>query len=241
MENHLSLIKTDFQELEKRIFPRFPFNYLTFKGEGDRVFAVKDISYSGMQLLLKNGGHNYRSGDLLKGTLNWRGATLDLQGLVKWVSGESLGIAFNEDGALEENVRCFLSIDNIISGMRPVHQGGFDLEFPSNLKYWLQADGPVEIFIWRHNDGEISRFQILMLGTFIEYEDGKGLKSGQVVNRKNLDTPLVQEDEFLLQMDEVVDKAILSFAQDIVAKLPGEHLPVEARDFLRVKLGLSTE
>lgn len=240
MDQKLSLIKTDYQDIEKRIFPRFPFSFLTFKGQKENhVFEVKDISMTGMQLSLKNGGHTYRKEDPLNGVVHWKGATLEVKGKVMWAQGQRLGVSFEINGPFEDKMREFLSIDNIISGMRPVHKDSLDLDLPSNLKYWLQADGPVEIFVWRHNDGEVARFQIIMLDSFVEYQDGRGLKSGQVLTKRDLETPLVQEDEFLFQVDHALDESKLDFAQKIVHKLPECYLPSEAKQFLEVKLGIS--
>ena len=57
MERHLSLIKTDYQEMEKRVFPRFPFGLMMFRESSSekKVFEVKDISLTGMQISIKDG------------------------------------------------------------------------------------------------------------------------------------------------------------------------------------------
>ena len=76
MERHLNLVKSDFERLEKRILPRFPICYLTFKAseEGsNRVFEVKDISDTGMQLALRDGEHSIEKGSSIKGTIRWQG------------------------------------------------------------------------------------------------------------------------------------------------------------------------
>ncbi len=238
MERHLNLIKTDFKETEKRVFPRFPFSYLTFKINNDeKTFEVKDISYSGMQLSLKDGGHEYKVGEEVEGMVHWRSATLKTTGKVQWVSGQRLGIEFDSESSFEEEMKKFLSIDNIVAGMRPVHQTGLDLEIPANLKYWLRADGPVEVFVWCHKDCEHSRFQILLLENFVEWEDGKGIKTGKVVTKRDLDTPLISEDEFIFQIDEGVDMEKIKFALSIIDALPDGYLPKETRDFLKVKMG----
>ncbi len=240
MENHLSLIKTGHQDIEKRILPRFPFNYLIFKSSDHdtRVFAVKDISFSGMQLSLKDGGHKYKIGEKLSGELHWKGANLTLEAQVKWVHGQRLGVKFSNEGQFDSNIKNFLSISNIIKSMRPLHQSTMDLELPMGLRYWLQADGPVEIFVWCHGQSDISRFQLIMMDSFVEYQDGKGLKSGHVVTMRDLDTPLVKEDEFVFEMDERLNDDRLKFAREIVTHLPSEFLPEQALNFLKLKLGI---
>jgi hypothetical protein len=240
MENHLSLIKTDFQEIEKRVFPRFPFSYLTFKAQNgsDHVFAVKDISYTGMQLSLIDGGHPFKKSQKVKGELHWRGASLSLDAQVKWVHGQRLGVEFSSSESFEKDIKGFLSTENIIKGMRALHQTPMDLELPGDLHYWLQADGPVEVFVWCHKDGEISRFQLIMMESFVEYQDGKGLKSGRVLTKRDLDTPLVTEDEFIFEMDERLDDERLDFAREIVSHIPSNFLPQSVFDFLRLKLSI---
>jgi hypothetical protein len=241
MERHLNLIKTEYKEIEKRIFPRFPFSYLTFKGNNkpdSHVFEVKDISFLGMQLSLKNGGHNYVAGNEIEGTVHWKGAALKTTGSVKWVKGTRLGVSFNESLDFEEKIKNFLSVKNIIAGMRPVHDSGLDLEIPANLKYWLRADGPVEVFVWQHADCELSKFQFILLDHFLEWEDGKGLRSGHVVSKEDNDTPLTFEDEFLFQFEETLDSNIIEMAQGVIKEIPEEFLNKEVSDFLKTKIGL---
>jgi hypothetical protein len=242
MTGKLSLIKTGLNDVEKRVFPRFPFCYLTFKGEGHKkAFEVKDISYTGMQLSLRDGGHTFRNDETINGELHWKGKEMGLSATIIWVSEGRLGLKFENDASLNENIRNFLSIENIIAGMRPVHSANVGLELPPNLKCWLQADGPVEVFVWAHNGGEISRFQVITLDSFIEYQDGKGLESGRVLTKRNLDTPLVSEDEFLFEFDDILDEEKLKFAQAIIENTPKEYLPPVCSDFLKLKLGISND
>lgn len=239
MERHLNLIKSQEPETEKRVFPRFPFSYLTFKPAGAQfTFQVLDISFTGMQLCLKNGGHPYNVNEKLEGQVHWRGKSLDVEAEIKWSQGQRLGLAFDQSQDFENDVRSFLAIDQIAKSMRPLHEKQMDLELPSNLKYWLQADGPVEVFIWRHQDGEASRIHLILLDQFVEWEDGHGLKTGRIITKRDMDTPLFNEDEFIFSLDEHVDPEKLAFAKDLVAHLNERHLPVEALDFLKLKLGV---
>lgn len=238
MDRHLNLIKTDFEQTEKRIFPRFPFNYLTFKNSGNEqyVFEIKDISFTGMQLSLKDGGHSFTSDSEISGILHWQKASLEATGKVKWVSGKRIGVEFNVDDEFDSKVRDFLSIDNMIESLRPIHEFSAGVEMPANLKYWLRADGPFEVFVWRHNDGELSRFQFLMMERFVEWEDGVGVKTGRIISKRDLDTPLITEDELVFSLDEGVNADVIDFAQDILSNIGPEFIPAEARDFLKMKL-----
>lgn len=240
MQRHLNLIKTDFEQTEKRIFPRFPFSYLTFKssneGANKHVFEIKDISYTGMQLGLKDGGHDFKPGTDISGTVHWQKAALDTLGTVKWVSGSRIGVAFSDENGFEKSVKDFLSIENMVASLRPIHDISIGLEVPANLKYWLRADGPFEVFVWRHNDGELSRFQILMMEHFVEWEDGVGVKTGRIVSKRDLDTPLITEDELVFSVDESVNSEVIGMAQEVLENIGPKFLPIEANEFLRMKL-----
>lgn len=242
MERHLSLIKTDYQELEKRVFPRFPFGLMIFREENSKenskmVYEVKDISLTGMQLSFKDGTHNFTQGKTIAGNLQWRGSTLAVKGKVQWVRGACIGLSFDSSISFEEKMRHFLSYDNIVSHIKPLHKNDMDLELPNNLKYWLKADGVLEIFVWEHPSTGISRFQILFMEHFIEWEEGVGLRTGRILTQRDLDTPLSHEDEFVFQIDEGAVSSKIEMALGVVKKISDEHLPLEAREFLVYKLG----
>lgn len=233
----LNLIKTGVQDVEKRVFPRFPFTSLIFKVNGGRSFEVVDISHTGMQLALRDGGHEMQSNSTITGEIHWRGSQLQLSGTVKWTKGLRLGIEFSKNKNFQSELSEFLSVNSLAKQLRAIHEANLDLELPAQLKYWLQADGPVEVFVWRHNDGEISRFQILLLQSFVEWEDGKGVRSGKILTKRNLETPLFSEDEFMFQIDEGIDEQKLTMARQLVASINDGLLPIEALQFLERKLG----
>lgn len=243
MERHLSLIKTDYQEMEKRVFPRFPFGFMIFREESPSeknsniVFEVKDISLTGMQLSFRDGIHNYAQGTTIVGNLQWRGSTVLIKGKVQWVREGSIGMSFDSSISFEEKMRTFLSFDNIVTHIKPLHKNELSMELPNNLKYWLKADGVLEIFVWEHTFSGISRFQVLIMEHFIEWEEGVGLRTGRIMTQRDLDTPLSLEDEFVFQIDEGAVQEKLEMALGVVRKINPNHLPIEARDFLVYKLG----
>ena len=239
MGRHLNLVESDFEKLEKRILPRFPFCYLTFKsskGNG-HVFEVKDISHSGMQLALKVAEMSAQTGEELAGEIHWLGKKLQVAGTVKWAKENRLGLEFLNQPKLREEVDEFLNIDQFARSLKPLHKQELGLELPAQLKYWLRSDGPVEIFIWRHNDGELSKFQVLMMENFIEWKDTQGLETGRVISKRDIDTPLISEDEFVFKLDAGVDDEKVAMARELVSKLDSDRLPQDALDFLLMKLG----
>ena len=259
MAGALNLIKESEKQIEKRIFPRFPFNSLSFKEEEKKqkkkwwrflwpfgrrrqkknqghAFEVDNISFNGMQLTLKNGKHGHKIDDLLKGTLSWRGDTLKVQGVIKWISKGRLGVSFDSKKKQKKGLARFLSVDKIVAGMRAVHRINMDLDLPTDLKSWLRADGPVEIFVWQHKDGHISHFQFVLTDCFVEWRDGRGIRTGSILELRDKETPLSKEDEFTFKMDGQIEKSKVSTAQKIVERLTAKHLDSDTLDFLKRKL-----
>ncbi len=240
MTRHLNLVKSDFEHLEKRILPRFPFCFLTFKSstEGPHVFEVKDISHSGMQLGLKLGQHQLKEDDTVHGFLHWGGRELEVTGNVKWQTEQRIGVEFSGQASSRSEVDEFLELQKVARLMKPVHKLDYGVEFPNNLKYWLRADGPVEVFIWQHNDHEMSRFQILMMENFVEWGDGIGLKTARVISKRNIDTPLISEDEVVFKFDEALDEDKIAKARELVEHLNQELTSADVISFIKMKLGI---
>lgn len=240
MTRHLTLVESDFEQLHKRVLPRFPFCYLTFKcsQSGTRVFEVRDISHSGMQLSLKDGDHKIKKDDIISGMLHWSGSELEITGNVKWNSKMRLGVEFSTQVSSREDVEEFLDLADIAKKMKPAHRVAFGMELPVKLQSWLRADGPVEIFVWQHGDNEIAKFQIIMMENFIEWEDGSGLKTARVISKRDVDTPLINEDEFVFKFDAAICDDKVENSKILLKNIDPELLSERAYKFISMKLGL---
>ncbi|MCB9062997.1 MAG: PilZ domain-containing protein [Halobacteriovoraceae bacterium] len=239
MESHLALIKSQIKELEKRVFPRFPFNYMVFKCLGrskNITYEVVDISYTGMQLMVRDGGHDFVDGEIIKGDIHWKGQELDVSCVVRWTNEFSFGVEFKIIEDFDVKIRNFLSVENLIKSIRPLHLEELSIDRPASLKYWLQSDGALELFIWQHQDGELSKFQIILLENFVEWQDGLGIRTGKVLTKRDLDTPLLHSDEFIFQIDETEDSEKINFAKEVVSVIPEKCIPTLAKEFLQLKL-----
>lgn len=236
-ERRFNLIKTDFEQQEKRIFPRFPVCYLTFKPEQQaRAYEVKDISYTGMQLGVLEGAQGLSEGQELQGTVHWLGERMSLQGRVMWSTGVRAGVEFIKRPETAKAVLKFLAEDRLVAALKPLHKVDYGADLPAKLKYWLRSDGPVEVFVWQHQDGELSQFQILLLENFVEWQDGVGLKTGRIMSKRNVDTPLLDEDELMFRVDPSLDDDKLQRVRSLVDKIPADLLTSQAKDFLLMKL-----
>jgi hypothetical protein len=237
MERKFNLIKSDFEKHEKRVLPRFPFCYLTFKSDdSSRVYEVKDISLTGMQLSLKDADHSFPDDAPLKGHIHWMGKNLDIQGIVKWHTSTRLGVEFVKKREILERVRNFLSMEEFVKHLKPLHKVDGGLELPAKLKYWLRSDGPAELFVWQHTDGELAMFQVLFMETFVEWEDGAGLKTGRILSKRNVDSPLINEDECVFRIDQDAEAEKLNRVKDLVDLIPSELLPSETKTFIARQL-----
>jgi hypothetical protein len=233
MERRFNLIKSDFEKHEKRILPRFPFCYLTFKADGDsRVYEVKDISLTGMQISLKDSHSQFQENANLSGSIHWLGKNLDIAGTVKWHTQNRLGVEFVKKTEALQRVQNFLRIEELVKRLKPLHKVNDGLEVPTRLKYWLRADGPVELFVWQHSDGEIAKFQILFLESFIEWEDGVGINTGRILSKRNVDSPLIEEDEWVFRMDANLDSEKLERVQALIKLIDHDLLPAEVSSFI---------
>lgn len=233
MERRFNLIKSDFEKHEKRVLPRFPFCYLTFKSDDNsRVYEVKDISFTGMQLSLKDEDHDFKEDHMMKGHIHWLGKNLDISGTIKWQTASRIGIEFVKKREVLDKIQNFLEIEEMVKRMKPLHKVDGGLEIPARLKYWLRSDGPVEVFVWQHNHGAISQVQILFLETFVEWEDGVGLKTGRILSKRNVDSPLLTEDEWMFHIDQDVDPEKLLKAKTLINHITDDLLPSEVRTFL---------
>jgi hypothetical protein len=242
MEQYLNLIKNDEQKVEKRIFPRFPFSYLTYKmsdSANSMVFEVINISDTGMQLCLKSGGHNQTPGSEVKGALHWKNAELKTSAKIEWVKGSKMGLSFLACKEFKQKVAHFLSLERVATCMQNIIDTGLELELPTNLKCWVRSDGPCEIFVWSHSHGELSRFELILFNHFIEWQDGRGIQTGRVLQKRDLDTPLCSEDEFMVSLDNSFDPEKIERAKELISNLTDRHISESIRAFVERKLRLA--
>jgi hypothetical protein len=168
----------------------------------------------------------------LTGTIHWLGKSLTISGLVKWNTSNRLGVEFLKKSEILSQVQQFLNLKDLVHRLKPLHKMNDGLEIPAKIKYWLRADGPVEIFVWRHNDGEVSKVQVLYFESFVEWEDGRGVQTGRIVSKRNVDTPLISEDEWLFQIDRDLDGEKINQAKKLIGALSEEHVPTETQSFI---------
>ncbi len=238
MGQALELIGYNDKVYEKRTFPRFPFSYITFKGFSDNfVYQVMDISYEGMRLLLKNGELSFKESDIIKGEIHWKKESLNIIGTVKWINKNQLGVEFKKDNKFKSKVENFLSLKKVLINVKSIKDTDFDLEIPNNLLYWLQSDDLIKIFIWGHSGEQrgISSIQIIFMNNLIEWRYNRGVRTGKISQKQDIETPLFLKDEIIFMMDNYVKEYKVKFAVDIIDNLPLKLLSDETISFLKLK------
>ena len=223
--------KNGVKQLRKRVFPRYPFTFMVFKAD-EKVFQVKDISYRGMQISLKDGEHGISPGDDLTGELHWKGETLAIRLQVKWADEENVGGTFERGQVFEQKIHSFFCVENILKGLRPLHLQEVERGLPANLKYWFKSDGSVEFFVWRGSNKRISSFQGIILDKFFEWEEGRGIWTGRILKHQDLETPLDCQEEFFFEEDATVNPFVVDFAHKVFSQLPREYLTDDDREFI---------
>jgi len=241
MERHLNLVIDPLSRREKRVLPRFPYTFLLFKESCQKLtFAIVDVSHTGMQLLLKNGELKLSVGEILNGTLCWNQNSHTLQSTIKWIVHTDhetrLGVAFLPESI--EKIATLLDIERLTLSVRPLHHENELVNFPDNLKYWLRADGPCELFVWRHPHGEFARFQVIILDQFIEWEDGLGIKTGKIKSIRDVETPLSSQDELYFDCDDEMAPERVCLANRFISAINPSFLSAECTEFLKLKLTL---
>lgn len=237
MERQLNLVGNLKKSQEKRQLPRFPLCYLTFKLDGaEHVFEVKNISYSGMQLTNpEKNVSSFKVGDNLKGTISWHGRKDQLKGSVKWIKDANMGIAF--ENASKDKIENFLSLEQIANNLRPAHLYQKSVTIPADLSYWVRSDGPVDVCVWKYAHNEAyQKFQVVLMDTIVEWVDGIGVRTGQVFTKRNLETPLFDEDEIVIEFDNRVDQSKLSLIKKFVSCFPEKLKENSEYQFMQQRL-----
>ena len=234
MKQHLSLVTCKESYREKRTFPRFPFPSMTFKAQGSPLtFQVSNISPTGMRIQLKDGTHKLKKHHHIKGSLHWQGHKLPVQAQVVWSGPYQLGLSFQ----CPQKIENFLSLENILKGLKPLHLHPLeDEERPAHLKYWLKSAPVWEIFVWGHGNGEYQKIQVLFGDHFIEWKDGQGLQTGKLLREQGKETPLNAQDEWVIEIDQVIEREKLSLVCDILQNIPEEKIQKSAKEFILIKL-----
>ena len=230
----LGLVKNNSPFLEQRLLPRHSFEYLLFKLDFPAAtLAVVDISPQGMQLR-KRGDLSFSVGQAVQGKLAWDGSFLSITGEISWANEEGCGVKFKLDSVQEKQFKDFFAPKSVAAHLRLVKPN--DENNLANLKCWLHAGKAAEILVWQHPGGQVAKIQVIYLGNLVEWEDGQGLRTGQITSVRPSDTPLQLQETLAVAVDKKCQDKKLQLAKELVQHLPSDLLPGEVQDFITLKL-----
>lgn len=236
------------REIERRVLPHFPLNYLTFKvavhGQKGQLapttFEVANLSLSGMQINQKLGDGHFKKGDRVQGMLNWAGSLLNVEGEIVWSREERFfGIAFSKlstTGKLQE----FFSTPEVVKKMRKVDLEDEYLYAKRDLSLWLRSDSVFELFVWQNRDGSFDRVHMSFLEHILEWSVQSGLQTGKIFSQRDILTPLWQEHEHTFTTDEKINIVTQDTFSDIVKNISPQFLNDSYRSFLHSKLRIDS-
>jgi hypothetical protein len=58
------------------------------------------------------------------------------------------------------------------------------------------------------------------------------------MSKRDIDTPLITEDEFVIKVDSVIDDNKIDLASALVSHIDDDLLTTQCVDFIKMKLGL---
>lgn len=232
----INLVASNKQTEIKRVLPRFPICYLTFREAGfHHVFEVVNISATGMQILLKDGKMPFHKESLITGELRWHGHELKLQGKTVWTTFSRAGIEFSMNPEIIED---FFNWERVGNNLKAVHGMDYPYDLPARLKYWVRSDGPHELHVWQYGSGAIESFSIILREKLVFWEEAQGVSTGRVISKRGVELPLSTEDEYIFLVDSISQKQLIKNALEFAQKLDNKHLPERMREFLIRKLDI---
>ena len=216
--------------IEQRVVPRYPLPKEKMKfvfEEGEKVFAVRDISTRGIGISLLEFGESllFPVGYECKAELK-----LDLEPLlvkmrVTRTSAWSVGFQFEDLQAEQEaQIRSFVDPLHIGRSLQMVDKRGAPDAFLQGMSAWYHGDSGTDLFLWNDQRGGLSRSLLCLGRKFWEWDSLGGVSTGEV-QRLEGDKVALHRDvtpdpktralvRKVLEHAEVLDYRLVSFLRD---------------------------
>ncbi|RZA06741.1 MAG: PilZ domain-containing protein [Proteobacteria bacterium] len=213
-----------------RVVPRFPLPKEKMKfvfAEGEKVFAVRDISRRGLGIsLLEFDESLYFPTDYrCQAELKIDEEPMLVHVRVKRVNAWSVGFEFEDlDPAQEERLKAFVDPLHIGATLKLVDPRGAPGAFGTGLSAWYHGDSATDLYIWNDTRGGLRRALFSSGERFWEWEEGSGIATGKVellegdrtILHKDA-TPEVRTRALVrkvLEHAEVLDYRLVSFLKE---------------------------
>lgn len=194
------------------------------KDSRGKVFSVCDLSEAGMALRVLDVQDlkYFPVAAELKGTLNLRGKKISLQSKVRHLTPESVGCQFvGLSDEVKVQLSDFLDPAKLGSELKP-------LPVSEGRMLWYHGPSGTDLLMWRHNDGQYWKFTLYVLGSFIQWEEGPGVSTGECRASGALaeQRGILRLETCLLEADAKVDPDKLLIAKKL---LLGSNLPQDLK------------
>lgn len=244
MKNHLELISLEklYPKKERITLPRYPIPQLTFRqilnsDENARMHGleVRDISTSGLQLENKLNAISWEVGDHITGNLKFGDEKILIDAEVVWVKQSRAGLKFKTQALKDKIQDTVLNIDQLCQSLRPLHTSLIQ-EKPLDLRYWLQATGPLEFMVWGTQAEPLASSLWIYSHFFVQWNDLEGLKTGKIYRQRADDEWNLMEGECVLLFDHKINQELLGYLSQFMGNLNADDFLGDDYAILKSKL-----
>jgi hypothetical protein len=215
---------------ELRTVPRFPLPKEKIKfvfEDGEKIFAVRDISSRGLGISLLEFGESvlFPQGYHCDAELKLDGAPMLLRVRVARVSAWSVGFVFeNLADEQRERIEAFVDPLHIGGSLRPVDKQGAPSAFQQGMSAWYHGDSGTDLFLWNDQRGGVQKVLFCSGRRFWEWQEKSGVSTGEV-RRQEADKVVLLRDATpdpqtralfrkVLEHTEVLDYRLVSFLRE---------------------------
>lgn len=200
-------------EPERRRLPRFVLTSEQFRLEPPgKVFAVVNLSDDGMALgvLAETDLALFSVGAQVHGTLNLKGNKHSVQGRVRYIHQERVGVEF-EGVEASAAIRAFLDPWRLGSELRPMPSSEADAR-------WYHAVSGADLFAWDKGEGDYRKLLLFVHPYFVEWEEGSGVNTGVALptDERSESAGALRLEALIMRRDVKPDVAKLDIAKKII-------------------------
>lgn len=216
--------------IEQRTVPRFPLPKEKMKfvfEDGEKVFAVRDISMRGLGISLLEFGESllFPVGYECRAELKLDVEAFLVKMRVTRTSAWSVGFQFDElDEEQQERIRAFIDPLHIGRSLQPVSKSGAPEAFLQGMSAWYHGDSGTDLFLWNDQRGGLNRALLCLGKRFWEWDSANGVATGEV-QRLEGDKVALHRDvtpdpktrqlvRKVLEHAEVLDYRLVSFLRE---------------------------
>lgn len=214
---------------EQRLVPRFPLPKEKIKfifEDGEKVFAVRDISMTGLGISLLEFGESllFPPGYQCKAELKLSDLiTVNVR--VARVAAWSVGFAFDNLNSDEmEKIKEFVDPLHIGSSLKLVDHRAAPEAFLQGMSSWYHGDSATDVFLWKDGRGVLNRALICLGRRFWEWQEEEGVSTGDMerlegdrvtLHRDATPDPKTRSQvRKVLEHAQVLDYRLVSFLKD---------------------------